>query len=426
MERPQQRGAGALARALARRIGGELTEAQETRARNTELSSTDGEIDTAMLDRSLAQALSRSTQIEEERTTAPACLAELLALSPLDRETAVIVEPRYQSYTLAAYTLERSWKAVFHDPGLARELARVARSIALQTDPRSCGGSAALADLEAYALAMEGNARRVAGELRESLVSFMQAREVQQKGGADPDLTGRIDVLEASLRRDLRQFGAAHSLLDRSTAIFRTLGDRKQAAYAVINRANVYLVQRDLNRAISTLKEALTLVQDPWLSLCVRHNLIMTLAECGEAHEAADLYEQSRSLYLQFSDPLTTSRRLWTEGLIARELGNLDTARALLSETVERLAEQGYGFDAALAGLDLVAVYAKQGKSDEILGVASDLIQLFQMRNVQPEALAALRIIQQAAESKVLDLTILAQAADLVRDNQVVRGASTD
>ena len=93
MERPQQRGAGALARALARRIGGELIEAQETRARSTELSSTNGEIDTAMLDRSLAQALSRSTRIEEERTTAPACLAELLALSPLDRETAVIVEP---------------------------------------------------------------------------------------------------------------------------------------------------------------------------------------------------------------------------------------------------------------------------------------------------------------------------------------------
>lgn len=426
MERPQQRGAGALARALTRRIGAELA-AHETSARAPELSPTDGEIDTAMLDRAIEQALSRSTRIQEEKTAAPGYLAELLALSPLDRETAVIVEPRYQSYTLASYTLERSWKAVFHDPGLARELARLARAIVLQTDPRSCGGSAALADLEAYALAMQGNAQRVAGELRDSLASFVQSRKTQEKGGADPDLGGRIDVLEASLRRDLRQFEAAHALLDRSAATFRALGDRKQATYAVINRANVFVVQRDLQNAVSTLKKALALVQDPWLDLCVRHNLISALAECGQAREASDLYDQSRSLYLQFSDPLTSCRRLWAEGLIAREIGDdLDSARDLLSEATERLAEQGYGFDAALAGLDLVAVYAKQGKTDAVLGVASDLIQLFQMHNVQPEALAALRIVQDAAERRTLDLTVLAQAAELVRANQVVRSASAD
>jgi tetratricopeptide (TPR) repeat protein len=424
MERPQQRGAGALARALTRKIGAELA-AHETSARAPELSPIEGEIDAAMLDRAVEQALSRSTRIQEERTAAPVCLAELLALSPLDRETAVIVEPRYQTYTLASYTLERSWKAVFHDPGLARELARLARSIVLQTDPRSCGGSAALADLEAYALAMQGNAQRVAGELRESQESFQQARLVQES--ADPDLTGRIDVLEASLRRDLRQFEAAHSLLDRSAAIFRALGDRKQATYAIINRANVFVVQRDLQNAVPTLKKALALVQDPWLDLCVRHNLISALVECGQAREASDLYDESRSLYLQFSDPLTSCRRLWAEGLIAREIGeDLDSARNLLSEATERLAEQGYGFDAALAGLDLVAVYAKQGRADAVLGVASDLIQLFQVRNVQPEALAALRIVQDAAERQALDLTVLAQAAELVRAHQVVRVASAD
>lgn len=426
MERPQQRGAGALARALTRKIGAELA-THETSARAPELSPTDGEIDAAMLDRAVEQALSRSTRIQEERTAAPVCLAELLALSPLDRETAVIVEPRYQTYPLASYTLERSWKAVFHDPGLARELARLARSIVLQTDPQSCGGSAALADLEAYALAMQGNAQRVAGELRESQESFQQARLVQEKGGADPDLTGRIDVLEASLRRDLRQFEAAHSLLDRSAAIFRALGDRKQATYAIINRANVFVVQRDLQNAVPTLKKALALVQDPWLDLCVRHNLISALVECGQAREASNLYNESRSLYLQFSDPLTSCRRLWAEGLIAREIGeDLDSARNLLSEATERLAEQGYGFDAALAGLDLVAVYAKQGRTDAVLGVASDLIRLFQMRNVQPEALAALRIVQNAAERQALDLTVLAQAAELVRAHQVVRVASAD
>jgi tetratricopeptide (TPR) repeat protein len=419
MERSQERSAGALARALARKIGRELGTDQETGSQAAD------ELDISALDRSIEAALSCATRVREERDAAPALLAELLALPAFDRETAVVVSSRYQSYTLASYILERCAKAVFHDPVLARELARLARTIAAQADPRSCGGAAALADLEAYALAMEGNALRVTGELRDGLVAFMQAREVQEKGGADPDLAGRIDLLEASLRRDIRQFGAALTLLERAVATFTSLRDHEQTARALINRANVFLVQRDLDEAIANLREALPLAQDSWLGLIVRHNLISALAECGQAREAADLYEQSRNLYLHFSDPLTNSRRLWAEGVIARELGDLEAARALLSESTERLAEQGYGFDAALAGLDLVAVHAKQGQTDEVLRVASRLLRLFQVHNVQPEALAALRIVQEAAERQALDMGILAQAADLVRANQI-RGASTD
>lgn len=422
MERSQERNAGALARALARKIGRELEEGSTSRRLE---SARDEELDLGSLDRSIELALHRATRVREEREEAPARLAELLAMSANDRETAVVVDPRFQSYTLATYILERCEKAVFHDPATARQLARLAASIAAQTDPRSCGGAAALADLEAYALAMEGNALRVAGELREALVAVMQAREVQEKGGADPDLAARIDLAEASLRRDIRQFGAALTLLDRAAATFSALRDREQTARAMINRANVFLVQRDLEQVISTLREALPLAEDSWLGLVIRHNLIMALAECGKAREAADLYEKSKSLYLQFSDPLTTSRRLWTEGLIARELGDLETAHRLLSESTERLAKQGYGFDAALSGLDLVAVFAQQGNADEVLRIASDLLQLFQHHNVQPEALAALHMVQEAAERKALDRAVLIQAAEIVRANQV-RGGSAD
>lgn len=420
---PQKRSAGALARALARKIGRELEE--RGIGPETELSDADGALATDALDRSIELALSCATRVREERDAAPALLAELLALPASDRETAAVVNARYQSYTLASYILERCAKAVFHDPALARELSRLARTIATHADPRSCGGAAALADLEAYALAMEGNALRVGGELREGLVAFMQARDIQEKGGADPDLAGRIDFLEASLRRDIRQFGSALTLLDRAAETFATLRDREQMARVMINRANVFLVQRDLGQVMSTLKEALPLAADNWLGLVIRHNLIMALADCGNAREAADLYEQSRGLYLQFSDPLTTSRRLWAEGLIARELGDLGSAHRLLSESAERLAEQGYGFDAALAGLELVAVYAKQGNADEVLRVASHLLRIFQMRNVQPEALAALRMVQEAAERKALDQAVLAQAAEIVRANQI-RGSSAD
>ncbi|HEX7185672.1 MAG TPA: tetratricopeptide repeat protein [Thermoanaerobaculia bacterium] len=415
----QDRRRGALARALARKLGEQapLEIGGAGESSDAEWSVLD---DPQAFESSIEKALSQSGRIVEERTEAPGLLAALLALPVSERETAVVLEPRYQSYTLASYTLERCSKAVFHDPALARELARLARAIVLQTDPWSCGGSAALADLEVYALAMEANALRLAGELRQSLTLFLEARDLQERGGADPDLAARTDLLEASLRRDLRQFPAALSLLSRAESMFSALRDGEQTARTLINRANLFLETHDLDRAVATLKRALPFAQDPWLALCVRHNLISALAGCGHAREAAELYEQSRSFYLQSSDPATASRRIWMEGLIARELGeDLDTARIKLAEAAESLARHGYSFEAALAGLDLVAVYAKQGDSAEVLRVALRLLNLFQMHDVHPEALAALRMVQEAAEREAVNLAVVSRAADMVRANQV-------
>ena len=188
----------------------------------------------------------------------------------------------------------------------------------------------------------------------------------------------------------------------------------------IINRANVYLVTRELDRVVENLRKALPLAQDPWLALIVRHNLIFALVECGCAREAADLYESSRDLYLQYNDPLTSSRRLWAEGLIARELEeDLDKAERLLTETMDRLAEHGYALDAAVAGLDLVMVYARRGENDQVFRVASDLIGLFQSREIHPEALAAIKAVQQAAERQAVSFKLLAHASDRVRANQV-------
>jgi tetratricopeptide (TPR) repeat protein len=408
----------ALARVLARALEAE----NETEDGPDDSESSLGSLfeDPNALENVLKNVLSRTSRVVEERTAAPAQLAELLAMPNHERESAVASQRKLQTYSLAAYTLERCEKVVFHDPAMAGELARLARTIAGQADPRACGGAAALADLEAYAMAMEANAQRVAGDLRESFRTFMTARRVQERGGADPDLSARIDHLEASLRRDLRQFPAALELLDQAEQVFISLKDRNMQARTIINRANVFLVMRELDLVLENLRQALPLAQDPWLALIVRHNLIFALAECGRAREAADLYESSRDLYLQFNDPHTTSRRLWAEGIIARELEeDLAKAERLLSKASDRLAEHGYLLEAALAGLDLAAVYARLGQSAEVLRVASDLVRLFQVRDVHPEALAALKMVQEAAERQAVSLALLSEAADRVRADQV-------
>ena len=418
MERSPDKRMGALARVLARALSAEKedTEGQE----DLQVDGGGALEDDRSLDRVLATVLGRTSRVAAERASAPAQLAELLAMPNHERESAVAAQARFQTYALASYTLERCEKVVFHDPAMAGELARLARTVAEQADPRECGGTAALADLEAYAMAMEANAARVGGNMQEAFSSFLLSRRAQDRGGADPDLSARIDLLEASFRRDLRQFAAAFELLDRAERGFVALNDRNLQARVIINRANVFLVTRELDRVVENLRQALPLAQDPWLALIVRHNLIFALVECGCAREAADLYESSRDLYLLHNDPLTASRRLWAEGLIARELEeDLDKAELLLTQVMDRLTEHGYALDAAAAGLDLVMVYARRGETAQVFRVASDLVRLFQSREIHPEALAALKAVQQAAERQQVTAKLLAHAADRVRANQV-------
>lgn len=418
MERSPDKRMGALARVLARALNAEKegTEGQE----DPQVAGGSVLEDDESLDQVIAKVLGRTSRVAAERASAPEQLAELLAMPNQERESAVATQARFHTYALASYTLERCEKVVFQDPAMAGELARLARTVAGQADPRECGGTAALADLEAYAMAMEANAARVGGNLQEAFSTFLLSRRTQDRGGADPDLSARIDLLEASLRRDLRQFAAAFELLDRAERGFVALNDRNLQARVIINRANVFLVTRELDRVVENLRQALPLAQDPWLALIVRHNLIFALVECGCAREAADLFESSRDLYLHFNDPLTANRRLWAEGLIARELEeDLDKAERLLTQVMDNLAEHGYALDAAVAGLDLVMVYARRGETGQVFRVASDLIGLFQSREIHPEALAALKAVQQAAERQAVSFKLLAHAADRVRANQV-------
>lgn len=314
------------------------------------------------LERTSTHAIAAAPCIEDEKNAAPDHLVELLQLSAIDRAAAVAREPRFKTYSLASYILERSETAVSYNPQLALVLARLARSITVQIDSRTCGGAEALADLGAYSLAMEGNAQRVCGNMAIALAALARARQIQARGGVDPDLTGRINLIEASLRRDLRQTQEALSLVKRAAETFRILKDHERWLWSQINHGNIFIVQGEFDRACTHLGETLSQTNDPKVLFVIRHNLTSALALAGRASEASRLHDETQELYDRFSAPLITSRRRWLEALIARGLGEERRAGSLLEEVSAELDERGYAFDAALVRLDLGKVRARQGE----------------------------------------------------------------
>jgi len=230
-------------RALARRFAVEmqhLEECAECRSRLREVAAEeDGGYRAALL-RAAEGTLRRLPSVQAEKAAAPDLLAELLVMPEVERETALALDGRFHSYALASYILMRCETEILRDPDQGRVLARLARAVTEQVDPRSCGGTAALADLEAYSFAMEGEALRASGDPEQALRAFAESRLHEERGGADPDLAARIDLLEAVLRRDLGQMQPALDLLDRSAETFMALKEHDQLARILVHRASFF------------------------------------------------------------------------------------------------------------------------------------------------------------------------------------------
>ena len=302
----------------------------------------------AVIDRSAPRISTIAKWVAAQRNAAPARLSEILKLSPREREKAIATEPRFQNYALASYLLEKGEAVIPYDPAFALSLVRLGRAVIIQIDPRSCGGLPALIDLGAYALAWEANAQRVCGNLMMAIATFARARQVQEQGGDDPDITARLDLMEASLRRDTGQLRIALDLLDRASEDLLSLHESDLFIKAQINRSNVFLVKGEFDKAATILADSLEKTRKPDLLLCIRHNLASLLARSGQTREAAICLNETRELYRQFSAPLVTNRRLWLEGIIACDLGEEERAGSLLENAGSNMEQRGYGMDAAL------------------------------------------------------------------------------
>lgn len=243
-------------RALALRFAAEmqhLEECAECRSRLRQVAAQEDGSYRAALIRAAEGTLRRIPAVRAEKAAAPDLLAELLAMPEVERETALAVDGRFHSYALASHILKRCETEIPRDPDRGRALSRLARSVTGQVDPRSCGGTAALADLEAYSFAMEGEALRISGDPGQALRSFAEGRLHQERGGADPDLAARIDLLEAVLRCDLGQIQTALDLLDRAADAFVALKEHDQLARILLHRASFLRLRNREKRTSSAL-----------------------------------------------------------------------------------------------------------------------------------------------------------------------------
>jgi tetratricopeptide (TPR) repeat protein len=338
----------------------------------------------------------RPADLEPARWYARRLWADLEAL-PEDRRSLVVRSSRhFQTWALMELACEESVVQASRDLGRAASFARLAVEIA----DRIRGPEFWLLRARGYATGHVANIVRVTGKLKMSEADLLEAKRLWE-AGSDPDRVldpGRLLDLEGALRRAQRRFDEALFLFDQAVQVSR-FPER-----ALIMKGFTLEVMGEYERAVETLLQAEPRVErrgDPRLAYMLRFNLAVNYTHLRRYGEATDLVKVVRDLATERGDENELIRVTWLDGRIAAGLGRPREARRSLELAQREFAARGMWYDMALALLETAALLLEESRTAEVRALSRGLAEVFEAEGVHREALAALRLFQEAAEREM-------------------------
>lgn len=326
---------------------------------------------------------------------------DLEACTALERRFMVDVMPEYQTWRFAEHLCDESLNAAARDAAFALELATLAVHIANLENHGILRHR-----LEGYCLGFLANALRVSGRLREAETEFARAWK-SWLAGAEGDPEGllaewKLFSLEASLRRDLRQFEMAKQLLDQAGA----LAPPEAADRLALKAASILTEAGDLAGAVEALRLAAPTVEggkNERLKWVLHFNLISNLCHLGRFEEAEsrlpDLRRVTVATVTQESD-LDSLRSTWLCARVALGRGRNEEAVAFLESLRAEFSRRRIAVEAALVSLELALLYLADGRTAEVRRLAAEMAWIFASEGIEREALAALHLFEHAARQE--------------------------
>jgi len=308
--------------------------------------------------------------------------------------------PEAKTWELCERVCDESVKMAAHDASKAVDLAELALWIAQD----GSSGYVPRSQIEGYAWAFLGNARRVHGELPAADAAFARSRKLWRDGTGGPDLLdpSRVLDLEASLRRAQRRLPEALALLESALTVSPSPAS---AGRILIKRAKTLEEVGDYGTALATLRQAEPLVAaagDPHLYFALRFNTLVSLCRLGRAGDAECKLPEVRTLALKLGKALDLVRIRCLEGEIAAGLGRTEEAIATLMSARGEFSSRRIAYDTALVSLLLAELYAAQGRTDMVKSLARQMASVFQDQGVHSEARRALAFFRRAAEQEAV------------------------
>jgi tetratricopeptide (TPR) repeat protein len=323
-----------------------------------------------------------------------------------------------QGLPLYEALLERSWALRHDDPD---QMVRLARSAALLADGlnESEIGPREAADLRCRAWAELANAYRVADELDWSQDALNRATSHLVLGTRNEILSARFLDVVASYFAARRSFDLASTTLDIVATIYRRHGDPHLAGRALIMKGIFIGYSGEAERAIHSIQQGLSTVderRDAALVFSALQCQARLLVDCGRLREAHWALWSLRQRNLDGGGRMNELKVRWLEGQISVGLEEFDHAEQALADVKQGFEEVGLGYKAALAGLELGAVWLRQGRFQDAEKIVLACADAFLSLQIRRELMAAILMLRQAAEARYLSLSALQRVISLLRE----------
>ncbi|MFL6259135.1 MAG: hypothetical protein ACJ76Y_05430 [Thermoanaerobaculia bacterium] len=323
--------------------------------------------------------------------------------------------PELSGMLLFEALLERSWALRHEDPIQMVQLAFAATLHASRLDEGEIGVKKA-ADLRCRALTELANAYRVADELDRADETLSQAVFYLLRGTLNGHLGARFFDVFASQQAARRLFDLACETLDMVAAIYRWHGDDHLAGRAVIMRSIFVGYSGNSEAAVQGIQQGLRTIderREPTLVFAAVQSQIRFLMDSGKFSHALWALDDLKQRNLEISGRRINALKLrWLEGQIHVSLKDLGLAGQALREVKQGFEAAGLGYKAALAGLELGAVWLQQGSFAEAEEIVLQCADVFLALGIRRELVASLLMVRKAAESRYLSLTALQRLID--------------
>jgi tetratricopeptide (TPR) repeat protein len=305
--------------------------------------------------------------------------------------------------------LRLSFEERYRNPQRMLLLALAARLAAEDLNSAELGPGL-VADFQARAWAEVGNAYRVNEQFDWAETALYHAQGLLEDGTGDILLLARVANIEASLRTDQRRLGEAIDLLELAYDLYCRAGDLHLANRALIKRGITTHYSGNPQNAVVLLREGLELIdttRDSQLKATGLQSLIHALTDCGEFQEAGRLLLSSGLRQAFAAEPLSLLKLRGVEGKVLAGLGKLGKAERTFEQVREEFLSREREYDAALVGLELAAVWLRQGKTAQVRELAEEIYETLRGLGVHQEAFRAVLFLREACRQQAVTLGLL-------------------
>jgi DNA-binding winged helix-turn-helix (wHTH) protein/tetratricopeptide (TPR) repeat protein len=218
----------------------------------------------------------------------------------------------------------------------------------------------------AHALLLRGAALLIEGNAQDSLPSFREARELNERAGNRWGVAMALAYTGLSLHR-LGDLAGAEKVYLEALGIAEKLGSAGGTAAQNGNLGRLYLDRGELGRALGYLEKSraqFSEIEDPLLKSRVLYPIGFILSTRGDLDGATERFQEVVEISRRVGSRLDEARALTELGTVLARRGRLGEARRHTDNAVQLLSEERHPGYAAMALAASADVHARLGGLD--------------------------------------------------------------